>query len=83
MSDDANSPIGLKQLASDRRPRAQRLAKLRDHDPAQAFLSLRVLDPAMGSGHFLVSLVDWLTDQALTAQQTPQHRSPGWTIAHR
>ncbi len=59
----------VEQLASDRRPRAQRLAKLRDHDPAQAFLSLRVLDPAMGSGHFLVSLVDWLTDQALTAQQ--------------
>ncbi len=57
------------QLASDHRPRAQRLAKLREHDPAQAFLSLRVLDPAMGSGHFLVSLVDWLTDQALTAQQ--------------
>jgi hypothetical protein len=59
----------VEQLASDRRPRAQRIAKLREHDPAQAFLSLRVLDPAMGSGHFLVSLVDWLTDQALTAQQ--------------
>jgi hypothetical protein len=59
----------VERLASDRQPRAQRLAKLQDHDPAQAFLSLRVLDPAMGSGHFLVSLVDWLTDQALTAQQ--------------
>jgi hypothetical protein len=57
------------QLATDHRPRAQRLERLRTHDPAQALLSLRVLDPAMGSGHFLVSLVDWLTDQALTAQQ--------------
>jgi hypothetical protein len=56
-------------LASDRRPKEQRLADLRRHDPAEAFLSLRVLDPAMGSGHFLVSLVDWLTDETLAAQQ--------------
>ncbi|MCA3277064.1 MAG: restriction endonuclease [Roseomonas sp.] len=57
------------RLASDHRPRDQRLADLRRHDPAEAFLSLRVLDPAMGSGHFLVSLVDWLTDETLAAQQ--------------
>lgn len=57
------------RLAHDRRPREQRLAELRRHDPAEAFLSLRVLDPAMGSGHFLVSLVDWLTDETLAAQQ--------------
>ena len=31
-------------------------------DPAQAVLDLKVLDPAMGSGHFLVSAVDFLTD---------------------
>ena len=57
------------RLASDRRPKEQRLADLRRFDPAEAFLSLRVLDPAMGSGHFLVSLVDWLTDETLAAQQ--------------
>lgn len=57
------------RLASDRRPKEQRLAELRRLDPAEAFLSLRVLDPAMGSGHFLVSLVDWLTDETLAAQQ--------------
>ena len=36
-------------------------------DPADAFLNLKVCDPAMGSGHFLVSLVDYLADQILVA----------------
>jgi hypothetical protein len=40
---------------------------LRAADPAEAILSLRVLDPAMGSGHFLVGLVDTLTDHVLDA----------------
>jgi hypothetical protein len=40
---------------------------LRDVDPANAILSLRVCDPAMGSGHFLVSLVDLLADHVLDA----------------
>ena len=31
-------------------------------DPAVAVLDLKVLDPAMGSGHFLVSAVDFLSD---------------------
>jgi hypothetical protein len=33
-------------------------AELEKHDPAMALLALRIVDPAMGSGHFLVSLVD-------------------------
>lgn len=40
---------------------------LRDADPADAIMSLRVCDPAMGSGHFLVSLVDTLADHVLDA----------------
>ena len=36
-------------------------------DPAEAILKLRVCDPAMGSGHFLVSLVDTLADHVLDA----------------
>lgn len=40
---------------------------LAEADPAQAILSLRVCDPAMGSGHFLVSLVDTLADHVLEA----------------
>ena len=34
-------------------------------DPAEAILELRICDPAMGSGHFLVSLVDMLADTVL------------------
>ena len=54
-------------LRSDRRAKAERLAELPRLDPAEAFLSLRVCDPAMGSGHFLVSLVDYVADEVLTA----------------
>ncbi len=50
------------ELASDRRPKAQREAELRKLDPAEAVLDLKVLDPAMGSGHFLVTAVDFLSD---------------------
>ena len=49
-------------LRSDRRSKAARLAELRELDPAESVLDLKVLDPAMGSGHFLVSAVDFLTD---------------------
>ena len=49
-------------LAGDRRPREQRRAELRMLDPAEAVLNLKVLDPAMGSGHFLVTAVDFLSD---------------------
>ena len=44
-----------------------RRRELRDADPANAILSLRVCDPAMGSGHFLVRLVDTLADHVLDA----------------
>ncbi|WP_299194697.1 hypothetical protein [uncultured Erythrobacter sp.] len=44
-----------------------KLAELQKVDPAKAITRLRVCDPAMGSGHFLVSLVDRLTNHALHA----------------
>ncbi|MEO1488010.1 MAG: restriction endonuclease [Pseudomonadota bacterium] len=44
-----------------------KLTQLQKVDPAQAITRLRVCDPAMGSGHFLVSLVDRLTNHALDA----------------
>ena len=49
-------------LSSDRRTKADRLADLVQIDPAEAVLDLKVLDPAMGSGHFLVTAVDFLSD---------------------
>ena len=49
-------------LKSIRRPKAEREAELQKLDPAEAVLNLKVLDPAMGSGHFLVTAVDFLSD---------------------
>jgi hypothetical protein len=54
-------------LASDSRRKIDRLKELAPLDPAEAFLQLRVCDPAMGSGHFLVSLVDYLAAETLDA----------------
>ena len=54
-------------LAADRRPKADRIAELAALDPASAMLEIKVCDPAMGSGHFLVSLVDYLADRVLEA----------------
>lgn len=45
---------------------------LNEADPAEAILKLRVCDPAMGSGHFLVSLVDTLADHVLDAMAEAQ-----------
>ena len=56
------------RLAGDRRPVAQRLTELEAFDPASALLRLKICDPAMGSGHFLVSLVDWLAPQVLALE---------------
>jgi hypothetical protein len=57
------------RLASDRRDRGDRRRELEALDPATAFLALRICDPAMGSGHFLVSLVDYLADEVLKATE--------------
>jgi hypothetical protein len=45
----------------------QRLGILKRSDPAEKILDLKICDPAMGSGHFLVSLVDYLADQVINA----------------
>ena len=50
------------ELGSDHRPIPERHAELLAVDPAEAVLDLKVLDPAMGSGHFLVTAVDFLSD---------------------
>ncbi len=39
-------------------------------DPANQLLELKICDPAMGSGHFLVALVDYLADLVLEAMTT-------------
>ena len=65
------------ELSSDRRPKEQRKAELLKTDPAEAVLNLKVLDPAMGSGHFLVTAVDFLSDAiADLIEHAPD--VPGW-----
>ncbi len=49
-------------LKSDRRSKKERQTELERIDPAVAVLDLKVLDPSMGSGHFLVTAVDFLSD---------------------
>ena len=59
------------ELSSDHRPRSERLAELVKLDPAVAALDLKVLDPAMGSGHFLVTAVDTLSDWIAERVENP------------
>ncbi len=59
------------ELKSDRRPKDRRLADLAKLDPAGAVLDLKVLDPAMGSGHFLVTAVDFLADHVADLVEDP------------
>ncbi len=78
--------VGL--LAQERLASFQRLVKkladkdslthadedaLNEKDPASLILELRICDPAMGSGHFLVALVDDLADRVLEAVTSAAH----------
>ena len=59
---DKIDELAATDLSADRK-----LGSLKRLDPAEKLLELRICDPAMGSGHFLVSLVDYLADQVITA----------------
>ena len=58
---------GATQLASGQLHEDRRTGRLRRLDPAERLLDLKVCDPAMGSGHFLVNLVDHLADRVIAA----------------
>ena len=55
------------ELAASPLPEDRRIGQLKQVDPAEKLLELKVCDPAMGSGHFLVNLVDHLADRVITA----------------
>jgi hypothetical protein len=57
----------IAELEGSALPEDRRLGSLKRLDPAEKILELKVCDPAMGSGHFLVSLVDYLADQVIAA----------------
>ena len=59
--------VELSKLANDHRSKDVRSALLEKHDVARSILNLKICDPEMGSGHFLVSLVDWLADKVILA----------------
>ena len=54
------------------------LADLKRLDPAERLLELKICDPAMGSGHFLVSLVDYLADSVIAAIAEAQATVEGY-----
>ncbi len=56
----------------------QRAHALRSLDPAEAILALRICDPSMGSGHFLVGLVDYLADRVIAAMAEAEAKVPGY-----
>ena len=47
-------------------------------DPAEKLLDLKVCDPAMGSGHFLVNLVDYLADRVISAMADAEAAVEGY-----
>ena len=54
-------------IASNQVPEGRPMGRLKRLDPAEKLLELKVCDPAMGSGHFLVNLVDYLADRVIEA----------------
>jgi hypothetical protein len=70
--DDAIAALDTNIAGEDQR------ADLDAADPAEAILRLRICDPAMGSGHFLVSLVDTLADHVLNAMAEASFRVTGF-----
>ncbi len=55
------------ELAESELPEDIMLGSLKESDPAERLLELKICDPAMGSGHFLVCLVDFLADSVISA----------------
>ena len=66
------------RMPADGPERERAVAHLAEHDPAEAILALRVCDPAMGSGHFLVSLVDYLADGVIAAMAEAEAAVEGY-----
>ena len=57
----------VEETGSEQMPEDRRIGRLKRLDPAERLLELKVCDPAMGSGHFLVNLVDYLADRVIEA----------------
>ena len=65
-------------LATSPLSEGRRMDRLKPLDPAETLLDLKVCDPAMGSGHFLVNLVDYLADRVITAMAEAEAAVDGY-----
>ncbi len=68
----------LERLASNETRDDASLDCLKALDPAERLLELKVCDPAMGSGHFLVNLVDHLADLVIAAMAEAESAADGY-----
>ncbi len=66
----------IEELAQGDLPDHRRIGQLKRLDPATALLELKICDPAMGSGHFLVSLVDFMADRVIAAMAEAELEAP-------
>ena len=66
------------ELATSKLPKERQVGQLKQVDPAEKLLDLKVCDPAMGSGHFLVNLVDYLADRVITAMAEAEASVDGY-----
>lgn len=67
-----------RELKSRKSSKKERMKELEAVDSASAILDLKICDPAMGSGHFLVSLVDYLADRVLESL-VESEETAAWT----
>ena len=65
-------------LASPQVPDDRRMGRLKRLDPAERTLEIKVCDPSMGSGHFLVNLVDYLADRVIEAMAEAEAIQDGY-----
>jgi hypothetical protein len=80
---------GVRKQLGDGRLGSDSIRALRDklerleHQARESLLDIKVCDPAMGSGHFLVEAVDFLTDRLIEVlNQYPEH-NPVLTMLDR
>ena len=59
-------------------PETEIIEKFKQLDPAERILELKICDPAMGSGHFLVNLVDYLADRVIEAMAEAEATIKGY-----
>ena len=57
----------VEETEAEQIPEDRQIGRLKRLDPAEGLLELKICDPAMGSGHFLVNLVDYLADRVIEA----------------